>query len=262
MKARDDSDFHGVQIFRARRALSRLQQARLQRCGGKDFQIVAADFGVGVFAGDDFALFGDPDLAVHGAARLRENGVVARAAATSHRTAAAVKQAQPHMMALEHLNEADLGFVKLPSGCDESAVLVAVGIAEHHLLHAAAAIHQRPIFRERQHPVHDAGAGLQILDGLEQRHDVDGAVACGVDQVGFLQQQRDLEQVGNALAHRDDALRDRAGAKQAVRLRRGMEHRQFAHRLIAVGDKWRRQRPRVAQFAHQHSIRASSPRAR
>ncbi len=33
---------------------------------------------------------------------------------------------------------------------------------------------------QRQHPVHDAGGRLQILDGLEQRHDVDGAAAGGL----------------------------------------------------------------------------------
>ena len=150
-----------------------MQQARLQRRGGEDFQIVAADFGVGIFAGDDLALLGDADLAVHRAAGLRDDGVIARPAAAADRAAAAVEQPQPHVVALEHLDQADLGLVELPARGDEAAILVAVGIAEHHFLHAAAAVHQLAVIMQRQHPVHDAGRGLQILDGLEQRHDVD-----------------------------------------------------------------------------------------
>ena len=90
---------HRGQIFLARRALPRLQQARLQRRGSEDFQIAAADFGVGIFAGDDLALLGDADLAVHGAAGLREDRLVARPAAAADRAAAAVEQPQPDVVA-------------------------------------------------------------------------------------------------------------------------------------------------------------------
>ena len=78
----------------------------------------------------------------------------------------------------------------------------------------------------------------------------------GVDEPDFLQQQRDLEQVGDALAHRDDALRDRAGAELGVRFGGGVEHREFAQRLLAVVDERRRQRPRDC------AVRASAARSR
>ena len=70
--------------------------------------------------------------------------------------------------------------------------------------------------------------GLQILDGLEQRHDVDRAAARGIDEAGLLQEQRDLQHVGHPLAHRDDALGDRVGAEFGVGFGGRMEDREFA----------------------------------
>ena len=115
--------------------------------------------------------------AVHRAAGLREDRLVARAAAAADRAAAAVEQAQAHAVALEHVDEPDLGLVELPARGDEAAILVAVGIAEHHLLHAAAAVDEAAVIGQRQHASMMRPRGLQILDGLEQRHDVDGAAA-------------------------------------------------------------------------------------
>ena len=215
----------------------RLQQACFQRGRGENFQIAAADFGVGIFAGDDLALLGDADLAVHRAARLRDDRVIARPAAAADRAAAAVEQPQAHVVALEHLDQADLGLVELPARGDEAAILVAVGIAEHDFLHAAAAVDQLAVVVHRQHAVHDAAGGLQILDGLEQRHDVDGAAAGGMDQAGLLQQQRDLQHVGHALAHRDDALGDRGRAVTGMGFGGGMEQREFAGGFLAVFDE-------------------------
>src|SRR5882724_1830478 len=82
---------HRFEIFMTERALSGLQQAGLKRRCGQDFQIVATDLGVGIFAGDDLALFGDANLAVHRAAWLRNDGVITRSAPAADRTAASVK---------------------------------------------------------------------------------------------------------------------------------------------------------------------------
>ena len=133
---------HRLQIFRPTARCAWAAAGSLPASRRPGFRDCAADLGVGIFAGDDFALLGDPDLAVHRAARLRDDGVIARAAAAADRAAAAVEQPQPHMVALEHFDQADLGLVELPARGDEAAVLVAVGIAEHHLLHRAAAVHQ------------------------------------------------------------------------------------------------------------------------
>ena len=76
------------------RCLGRLQQGGFQRRRDQRFQVAPADLGVGVFGADHFALFGQPDLAAHGAGRLRQDGLVARAAAAAHGAAAAMEHAQ------------------------------------------------------------------------------------------------------------------------------------------------------------------------
>src|SRR6185437_9449253 len=111
----------------------------------KDFKIVAADFGVGIFGRDDLALLGNADLTVYSAAGLGDDRIIARPAATADRAAAPMEQPQAHAVAFEHVDQADLGLVELPARGDETAVLVAVGVAEHHLLHRTAAIHQPTI---------------------------------------------------------------------------------------------------------------------
>src|SRR5690606_29105125 len=104
-----------------------------------------------IFRRDDLALLGDADLAVHRTAGLRDDRIIARTTAAADRAAAAMKQPQPHAVALEHLDEADLGLVELPARGDEAAILVAVGIAEHHLLHAAKAVDQLAVVVQHQH---------------------------------------------------------------------------------------------------------------
>ena len=69
------------------------EQGGLQRRGDEQLEIDVADLRIGVFRRDHFALFGEADLPVHRARRLRENGVIARAAAAPHRAAAPVEEA-------------------------------------------------------------------------------------------------------------------------------------------------------------------------
>src|SRR3954447_4134643 len=138
------------------------------------------------------------------------------------------------MMAREHFNQPDFGLVELPPRGDETAILVAVGIAEHDFLDRAAAIDQFAIFMQRQQPIHDPGGCLEIPDGFEQRHDVDCATPGRDDEADFLQQQSYLKHVRYALAHRDNALWDYVGAKFNVRFGGRAEYGQFAERLFAV----------------------------
>ena len=78
-----------------------------------------------------------------------------------------MEQAQPDLMPREHLDQFQLGLVQFPAGGQETAILVAVGIPEHHFLRAAAAGQQPRVGRQGQQPVHRAGAVLQVADGLE-----------------------------------------------------------------------------------------------
>src|SRR5260370_31151729 len=60
-----------------------------------------------------------------------------------------MEQAQSDVTAPEHLDQRDLRLVELPPGCEVTAVLVAVGVAQHHLLRTAAALQQALVFRQR-----------------------------------------------------------------------------------------------------------------
>ncbi|MCY1229342.1 hypothetical protein D9M72_417060 [compost metagenome] len=100
------------------------QQRRFQRGRDHRFQVAPADLGVGELAVDDLALFGEADLAVHGARRLRQDGIVGRAATAADGAAAAVEQAQLDLALLEQLHQCQLGLVQLPGGSQEAAVLV------------------------------------------------------------------------------------------------------------------------------------------
>ena len=155
----------------------RIQQCRFQRRCGQDFQVSPANFGVGIFAGDRFALLGQADLTVHSTRRLGDYRFITRPAAATDGAAATVKQAQADAVGPAKLDQADFGLVELPARRDVTAILVAVGVAEHDLLQAAAAVDQATVRRDRQEPIHDLDAVAQIRDGLEQRHDIDRAVA-------------------------------------------------------------------------------------
>ena len=93
-------------------------------------------------------LFGDANLPLHRAARLREDRLVARTAAAPDGAAAPVEETDAHAMLAEHFDKADLRLVKLPARGDEAAVLVRIGIAEHHLLLAAPRIDQLAVLGE------------------------------------------------------------------------------------------------------------------
>ena len=177
-----------------------------------------ADLRIGVFGGDHLALFGQADLAVHRAGRLRQNGVVARAAAASDRAPAPVKQ--PHRnigLAGEELRQRRRGAVKLPNARENAAVLVAVGIAQHDVLLGARVGDELGDSRQRIEVSHDRRGVAQILDGLEQRHDDqirrdDAGVARierAVHHAAFLLQQQHFQKIADGLGVADDVMADR-----------------------------------------------------
>ncbi len=162
-----------------------------------------------------------------------------------------MEQANAHAVPLEHLDQADLGLVELPARGDEAAVLVGIGIAEHHLLLAAEIVDEAAVFGNGEQPVHHADAGAQVVDRLEQRDHVERGPPVGADEPDLLEQQRELQHVRDALGLGDDAGADRVGAVGLADRRGGAEQREFARRLLAIGEKRRDERARRAQFAQQ-----------
>ena len=83
----------------------------------------------------------------------------------------------------------------------------------------AAAFEQAGVFGQAEQLVHHRAAVAQILDGLEQRHDVDVERAVArPQQPGFLQQHGGLEDVGDAGRLGDHVVRHRVPAVAAMRL--------------------------------------------
>src|SRR5205807_1869945 len=106
---------HSGKIFGTGLGGRRLQQSRLERGGGQDLEVAAAQFRVRVLARNHFALLGDADGGLHRAERLRENRLIAGPAAASDRATAAVEEAQADLMPPKHLDERDLRFVEFPA---------------------------------------------------------------------------------------------------------------------------------------------------
>ena len=108
----------------------------------------------------------------------------------------------------------------------------------------------------REQLVHDLAARAQILDGLEERDDVERRLRLQArrHQADLFQQERDLEQIARAGGHRDDVVRDRLGAEAAVDLGDRLQRLQRLGRLLGVVDVRRDQRPRRHQLAQQHPL--------
>ena len=141
---------HGREVLLARRRLVRLQERRLQGGGSKNFEVSPAYLRMRIFRRDHLALLGDADLPLHSARGLREDGLITRAAAAADGSAAAVEQAQRDPMTAEGVDQRDFRLVELPARGQKAAILVAIGIAEHHLLGATTTFQQATVLRQRR----------------------------------------------------------------------------------------------------------------
>ncbi len=129
--------------------------ARLERRGDDGLEVAPPELRIGVLARDDLALLGEADAAVDAARRLREDRVVRRTAAAADRAAAAVEEAQLDAAAVgEGCDERALALVQRPVRREVAAVLVAVGVAEHHLLQVAARREPAAVARDGERRSH------------------------------------------------------------------------------------------------------------
>jgi hypothetical protein len=157
--------------------------------------------------------------------------------------------------AAEQLDQRDLGAVQLPVAREAAAVLVAVAVAEHDVLLAAGALHHRGDARQRVEVAHDRCGVAQVADGLEQRHDdqvgLGMSSSVAAQQPRFLQQQQHLQQVAHVFGVRDDVVAQCLAAVALQHHERGLEDRDLALRVLAVGGRAYAQRARVVQQAQQ-----------
>src|SRR5690606_28670699 len=140
-----------------------------------------------------------------------------RAAAALAGPASPSGEAHARPVAPVPLAVSDFRLVQLPARGGVAAVLVAVGIADHHLLQAAPALEETAIFRNAEQPVHHADAVPKVGDRLEERHDIDRAPALRRYEARFLQQDREAQKIGDAARVGDDERADRSGADTFVR---------------------------------------------
>ena len=167
-----------------------------------------------VLGGNDFALLGQADLPVHRARRLREDRLVARPAAAPDRAAAAVEESQRQRMrvaqAVEQFDQRRAGAIQLPVAGEKSAVLVAVAVAEHDVLHRAGARDHAGDAGQRVKAAHDGGGIAQVADLFEQRHDDQIVHGVGVQrpahEPGFLLQHQHFEQIAHVFGVRNDVV--------------------------------------------------------
>ena len=196
-----------------------VQQRRLQGGGCENFEVPPPQLRVRVLGRDHLTLLGDANCALHSTAGLRQDRLVARTSAAAHRPATAVEQTKRNAVTPEDLDQRNLGLVELPARSHEAAVLVRVGIAEHHLLNVAARNEEPPVLRNPQEIVHDTGTLTEIRNGLEERHDVEIERAFRrSQQASLLQEHADLEHVRRATGLRDHVVGDRVRVEAAVRL--------------------------------------------
>ncbi len=153
--------------------LFRVDEARFHRRGDERFEIAASELGIRILARDDLALLRDAQSAGHAAGRLREDRLVRRPAAAPDRAAAPVEEPQLDAVRRERVDQPHLGAIQRPVRGQIAAVLVAVGVAEHHFLPVVAAGDERRYGRLRERVAHDRAAAREVVDRLEQRHDVD-----------------------------------------------------------------------------------------
>ncbi len=150
-----------------------MQQGGFQCRRREDLEVAPTEFRVRVFAGDDLALLGDANGTLDRTRRLSQDRLVARPAAAPDRAAATMEEARLDVVTAEDVDERHLGLVELPAGGQETAILVAVGIAEHDLLNAAAVVEQACVFGEAQELIHHRAAMAQILDRFKERDDIE-----------------------------------------------------------------------------------------
>ena len=160
-------------------------------------------------------------------------------------------------MTREGRHQLALGLVQRPARGEEAAVLVAVRVAQHHLLGLVAGGQQVPVDGQREQALHDPGGVLQVADGLEQRHDVDvERVLQRAQQARFLQQHRQLEQVGDVVGLGNDAVANRRLAIALVRAACRAKDRQLAFGLVRVAHVGRGERARGGELLEQQRAAA------
>ena len=160
-------------------------------------------------------------------------------------------------MALAHRGKGALGEVQLPVRGEVAAVLVGVAVADHHRLPSSAGREMAGVGRVREEALEGVRGGVQVGDGLEERHHVEA-----VRDPGVLRHQEDREQVARPPGHADDVGLDRGRTHAFVGPSRQPEEVEGLVRGVAEVEAVRGERAAGQDLAGQEArARASSGRS-
>ena len=170
-----------------------------------------------------------------------------RSAAPAHGAAAAVKKADAYAGLPADADQRRLRAVQRPEAGQNPAVLVAVAVADHHLLHEVIAAALAPLFLQAPHGhrmleegAQDVRAAREVVDRLEQRHDRQAAgqtVRRADREADFASEQVGDEQVGQAARHADDQRAETFGPATARGARPASGRCAAPRRLRAAGPR-------------------------
>src|SRR5262245_63296354 len=162
-------------------------------------QVATRQLGVSVPGGDGLALLGHPKAPAQRARRLGADGPARRSSAPRHRPAAAVEDREHYLIGLAYARDRLLRSVERPVRGQVAAVLVAVRVADHDHLLAAARRQMRAIDGKREELLEDAGGGVEIVEGFEEGHDLE----CRLDARPSREEEQGQE-IGRAARYRGD----------------------------------------------------------
>ena len=126
---------------------------------------------IAVPLGHDLALLRNPQTTGHGIGRQRKHCPGGRTAAAAQGPAATVKERHRHVELAGQPGQSLLGVVQPPVSGKVTAVLDAVGVADHADLVSAQGVEVSPVASMREYLTENAFGTPQIVDGLQQGHD-------------------------------------------------------------------------------------------
>ena len=192
------------------------------------------------------------------ARRLRQDGLVTRAAASPHCAATAVEHTQPYFsrQCVKRFRQGGFRAVQLPVAGENATVFVAVGVTQHDVLLATTGRHHVQNATKRIKRLHDRRRIAQIRDGFEQGYDdqviLRALTQDAAHQAGFFLKQQNFKQIAHGFGMADDVVANAGRAKPRHDLPGGFENCQFALGQRAVSVPEYPQGARIIQKAQQN----------
>src|SRR5262249_16572831 len=107
---------------------------RFERSRDHDLQVPFRENWIGVFPIENFALLRDAYFAGEISGRLRKDGSVGWTPSAANGSTSSMEQPELHVVVAGGLMQCTVRFVEFPHTGEHTAILVGIGVAEHHFL--------------------------------------------------------------------------------------------------------------------------------